>query len=212
VRFSGPVTITLYASSDGSISSDDTVLLTTPLSGVRLRFANSKTVKLRYTYGDNLAAGSYFLIASMNADGTNTAPTRAVTGANGTGTAVKVVPATVDLATSFRDSPPLLVAPGQIDSTLVTIQNQGNVTAGGTISVSLYASADGTLGSSDTLLLSVPARKIRLAPGRSITFRLRFTAPAARAAGSYKLLASTVSAVNLVDANVINDVASISTV
>ena len=80
-KFSGPVTVTLYASADSSISGDDPVLATVTLTNLKLRAFASKVLTLKFTYSNSLAAGSYDLIASVDATATNDASAQVVSAA-----------------------------------------------------------------------------------------------------------------------------------
>lgn len=205
-RFTGPVSITLYASTDQTLTSDDTQITTLSLANLNLRVGGSRTVNVRFNYPTSLADGSYYLIASVDEVGTNTAPANAVTA-----TQTDLAAANVDLSTTFNSTQPITVTPGQNDSATVTVQNLGNVTASGTLDLSLYASVDGAIDSSSEFLTSIPTRTIRIRPGKSVTLRIKFAAPVDLAAGSYQLIASAISSTNPADTNSANDVAVVDT-
>lgn len=205
-RFTGPVSITLYASTDQTLTSDATQITTVTLTKVNLRAGGSRTVNVKFDYPTTLSDGSYYLIASIDETGTNTAPANAVTG-----TPANVAAANVDLSTTFNSTQPITVSPGQNDTAIVTIQNVGNVTASGTVDLSLYASTDGAIDSSSEFLTSIPTHAIHIRPGKSITFRVKFVAPTDLSAGTYQLIASTSSSTNPSDSNSSNDVAAADT-
>ena len=201
-RFTGPVSITLYASTDQTLTSDDTQITTVSLTKVNLRAGGSRTVNVKFDYPTTLSDGSYYVIASIDETGTNTAPANVVTDMPAT-----VAAANVDLSTTFNSTQPITVHPGQNDTAIVTIQNVGNVTASGTMDLSLYASTDGAVDSSSEFLSGIPTRAIHIRPGKSITLRVKFAAPTDLSAGTYQLIASTTSATTLADTNGSNDVA-----
>jgi subtilase family serine protease len=201
-RFTGPVSITLYASTDQTLTSDDTQITTVTLTKVNLRAGGSRTVNVKFDYPTTLSDGSYYLIASIDETGTNTAPADAVTE-----TPANVAAANVDLSTTFNSTQPITVNPGHNDTAVITIQNVGNVTASGTVDLSLYASTDGAIDSSSELLTSIPTHTIHVRPGKSITLRVTFVAPTDLSTGTYQLIASTTSNTNPADTNASNDVA-----
>lgn len=202
--YSGPLTITLYVSTDAAVSSDDVVATTVTIPHLSLRFGASKTLTIKFTY-PAAPVGSYDLIASIDATGTAMPPAVVVAPAP-----VTLVEGSDDLATTFASGVPVLM-PGERSTVLVTITNKGNVTANGTLTLKLFASGDATLDASDALLATVPIRRLRLKPGRSITVRVHFTAPADLTTGASDLIASTVSSLQLADQNPFNDVAVIGT-
>lgn len=209
--FSGPVSVTLYTSSnddtDSASLAADTTVTTETFSNINLGVKRSETVRVKFDYPDSVASGAYFLIASLEEMGLNTA--NAVSTTEST---VQIDAPMVDLATAFAAAQPVLVNPGKNASTVVTIQNLGNVTAAGTVDLSLYASADQTLDTStDTLLTAVSGRAIRLLPGRSVRIRLTFQAPSDLTGGNYYLIASSTSVTQPADTNAANDVAVIAT-
>ena len=204
-RFTGPLSIKLYASTDNSVSSDDTLITTLTLTKVRLRAGGSKTVRVKFDYPTGLNDNQYFVVASIDASGTNTEPAQAATPKT-----VEIAPETVDLATSFGDLQSVAVVPGKENTVAVTIQNLGNVTASGTIILNLYASASGLLDGSQMLLATVPARKLDLRAGKSMVLHVRFLAPT-DASGTYSLIADTIPSTQPPDANSSNDVAVIAT-
>lgn len=203
--YQGPTTIDLYASSDNTYSADDTYITTQDQAKLTLRAGASKVIRIKFDYPTGLSNGDYYLIASVNAVGTDTAAAQVATNVP-----VALSPATVDLATSFPESS-VAVTPGSNSTATVTISNVGNVAAIGTVSLSLYASNDQTLDSSDELLTTLPSVKIRLRPGKSITLHVRFAAPSDRPAGNYDLIASISSATQIADTNSSNDTAVVAT-
>jgi hypothetical protein len=204
-KFSGPVTVAVYASADEAVSADDVTVTTLTLPRIALRPGGSKSLRVKFTRPDGLADGSYEYIASATATGTNTAPAQAVAPA-----AVIIETPNIDLATTFASDTPVAVRPGRPATALVTIHNLGNVTATGTLSLSLYASADQALDDSDVILATLP-RKAHLKAGQAVTVRVRFTAPAGDAGGTYSLIASTTSSLQRPDTHSSNDTAAVAT-
>jgi subtilase family serine protease len=205
-KFSGPVSVTLYASTDNSLSANDTAIATITLRRINIAADHSRTIKLKFDYSMSLPNGSYDVLASVSATGTNTAPVEA----DALSTVALAAPA-VDLATSFGGQSTIAVNPGHGDTAIVTIENLGNVTATGLLNLLLYASTAPTLDSSAQLLASMTSHMIHIRAGHSITLRLHFTAPVGMPAGSYSLIASSTSATNPSDGNASNNVAAIGT-
>ena len=206
-KFSGPVSIDLYASTDGTVGSGDVPFATINVPSLKLAGGASKTLTLKFNYPTASSDGLYYIVASIKETGTNTAPAQAFTPS-----LVAISPAKVDLAVSFDNLQGVKVNPGKDSGASITIQNQGNVTATGSVVLNLYASTGSTLSSSAQLLLTLPARKINLKPGKSITLHVHFQAPAGRSGGTYNLIASISSSTQLPDSNSSNDVAVTATV
>ena len=93
---------------------------------------------------------------------------------------------------------------------LLDIQNVGNVTANGTITLTLYSSLTGNLDATADQL-AVTEKKIAIHAGHTRQIRIHFTAPALDIAGTYDLIAATDSSTTVTDANNANDMAVIGT-
>lgn len=209
-RFTGPVSVDLYAGTssdtDSASLAQDTLVTESTVSNLVLGAGRSKGMTLKFDYPTSLASGAYFLVASINEMGLTVAP--AVATSPGT---VQVNAAHVDLAASFAASQPVLVNPGRTTSVVVTIQNVGNIPAVGTLGVNLYASTSGTLDTAtDPLLTGLAGRTVHIAPGRSIRVRLTFQAPTTPAPGTYSLIAA-IDGAQVADVNASNDAAVIAT-
>ena len=126
--FNGPVIITLYASADGAVSSDDATVATLTLANVSLKAGSAKAVRLKFNYPAGLTAGSYNLIVSAARRQPGAAPALEVSASR-----VMISPSTVDLAATFASGQPIAVQPGRNEDVLVKITNDGNVAATGTV-------------------------------------------------------------------------------
>jgi len=204
--FNGPVTVTLYASSDGTLSTDSTFITTLSVTNLAEKLGGKHTLKLNFDYPTALF-GSYFLIASIAATETNTTNATAVTPAS-----IEIIPPTVDLAVAFAGGKPIAVDPDKTEIATITVTNLGNVTASGALNLALYASTDGVLDSSDTLLSTITGRKIKIAAGKSTSIRVKFKAPADEVGGTYDLIGSIIPTTTPPDTNSSNDNAVIGTV
>jgi len=204
IRFSGPVTVTLYASSDATVSADDAAVTTLTLPKLNLRGLASRMLRLKVTLPDDVADGAYEFIASADATSTGTAPALATTN-----DPVTIESAKVDLATTFADAGPIAITSGRPATALVTIENSGNVPATGTLGLTLYGSADETLDATDAILTSLPARRIHIRPGRSVTIRVRIPTADAGLNGANFIVASTTPTTTTPDADAADDVAAV---
>ncbi|HEX8914660.1 MAG TPA: hypothetical protein VF796_20080, partial [Humisphaera sp.] len=164
--FAGPVTVTLYASTDGSVSTDDATVTTVSVSNLRLRAGASKSVKAKFLFPAGLADGSYTLIASAAATASSTTPTQATT-------PVAIAAPRVDLSTAFASDTPIVVGDGRSTTVRVTVANLGNVAATGSATLGIYGSADGALDGADPLLATLHLNHLRLKPGQSKTLKVK---------------------------------------
>jgi hypothetical protein len=201
-RFSGPVTIGLYASTDAAVSITDGALVTSlSIDGLKLKDFGSRTIKMNFTYPAGLAEGEYSLVTSIQAVATN-----ALTAVANGPSAVMIVAPRVDLSAAFGTRQPVLVKPGRRTSVTVTLTNLGNVTAMGAMTVGLFSSSDPVPDTSDPPLVTLPAKAIRMLPGMRRSFRVRFIAPES-SPGTYSLIAKVTSALPSADQDPANDVA-----
>lgn len=197
--FNGPLTVTIYASADNTVSGDDRAIATLSYDAFKLLAFTAKNAKLKFTYPADLS-GSFFLIAQSDATATGTTPA-----ANATAAMVVIVPPMVDLSATFAKSPVRFI-PGRTNSDTLLIQNLGNVAASGTLSVNLDASFDEI----DTPLTTI-SKTIRIKPGKALKVKLKFLAPVDLAAGTISLIAVITSTTAPTDTNTANDTATTTT-
>lgn len=205
LQFTGSISVTLYASPDASLSSDDTPLLTLPIRVGTFNANGVRTVALHFTYPVNFEGSSADLIASISTTAITTTPATAIAPA-----AVFIAVPTVDLSTTYTAKNAVLIHPGKRASVSVKIQNLGNVPAVGTLDLDLNPSADGVTDFS-TLLASILNRKIKIAPGKSVILTLGFLDPPSDVGGAFDLVASITSATQPADEDSANDIVSIPT-
>ncbi len=197
--FTGPITVTLSASTDGVTLG--TTLTSVTLASVTLRPGASRALTLKFVYSTELTTGNYYLVAAADATATGTEATTAVTPA-----VVSVTPPTVDFSVAFVGTAAVAVDPGKKDKAVVRLTNVGNVTAKGTVTVTLSASVDGAL-----VTLGTFPRKVKIAANRGVTLSLPFTTPADLTAGTDSLVATVTSATSPADTNTSNDTATTAT-
>ena len=106
-RYAGPVNVTVFASADAIVSSDDASIATASLPQASFRPGASKRLKLKLSFPASLPDGAYYFVAQVAATDTQTVP--AVTA---TPSAMQIAPAHADLAATFGDSP-IRVDPGR---------------------------------------------------------------------------------------------------
>lgn len=204
-HFTGPINITVYASTDNSAAGEDATLGTLAIRKLSLPGGATKMVKVKLSYSSSLS-GNYFLVSSIAASNTDTTPTQVVSAAP-----VSVLPANVDLKTIFKNGDSVAVTAGKKESVFITVENIGNVTASGSITLSLYSSSDPTVDSTATLLTGGITKKINLKSGQSITVPVKFVAPAGLTPGNYFLVASIASTTSTPDSTTTNEVTAAST-
>ena len=192
IAFDGPLSVSLFAITNGTISSTDSSFETVSLKKVSIGANSSTTVVIHFQYPTSVPNGSYEIAAAVTATGTDTAAADAVSSDS-----VKIDAPVVDLSAKALHSS-LVVDPGHRRLTRLRITNTGNFTASGQFMLDLYTSTDQTLDASDTLIASL-AKHILLRPGHSMLVDLRFLAPSSLAAGSYYLIAAASSSTRPVD-------------
>jgi len=178
-KLSGPVTIKLYASTDGSVDAGDAEI-TTITKKLTLKAGQTKQVKVKIGSFPTVADGSYFMVADVSGGGISESSTSNNQAAS-TNTVTIAAPF-VDL--SGQASPPKGVKAGRKATLPLTITNGGNSLLSGASSVRVTLTPSG--GGSPTTI-DVPA-SLKLKPGASKTFKLKFAAPPT--AGSYTVSAA----------------------
>jgi uncharacterized membrane protein len=200
------VTINAFVSTQSTLDAGATGLVTLTLPKITLKAGGTAVETLKFKYPKNVPDGTYFFLTATNTIGTSTTPNISIASAP-----VNIARPAVDLASYFAGGLPVKVTPGKSATASITVQNLGNVNAVGSYSLALYDSSNTFLDGSANLLTSLNAKRISLAPGRSVTYRVRFTAPSNLAAGSYHLIAATFSGTAPSDHNAANDTAVIAT-
>jgi hypothetical protein len=191
-RATGAAAVTLFASADGSLGSDD-ARLGEAVRSLRLKPGKSANVKLNIP-ASTLPAGSYTLLASVN---TSSSPIADANPANDVTAAPKPVTVpepTIDLTGRFTHLPPeaLEAFPGGRSArTTVRVFNAGNSIAQGPLEVGVYLSQDRTFdAATDILLGTSPAKSITLKPNGKKDVAVPLAAPpAGTPAGRYSLIA-----------------------
>ncbi len=154
----------------------------------------------------SLTVGAHRLTAKYAADtayaaSASAAATETITATATSGPDLVATFATVGL--------PATVAPGETGTVKVTLTNQGNAAAAGTITDALYLSLDTALDAADTPVTvkgSLARAAVKLAVDKSVTLTGTFTVPAAVPLGTYELLVAADANAGVVESNSGNDV------
>lgn len=111
----------------------------------------------------------------------------------------EIITAGVDIATTLLSSPPAAVTGGAKATASVSIAEDGNTQATGTVTIELQVATDAQ-GDGATTIKSV-AEKISLRENQSHSYRIAFVYPQSLTAGSYYLLADVNTGSALQDLN-----------
>ena len=179
------MTLTLYLSTDGTVSTDDVQVATTTK-----RFAakptKAKRYTMRYLYDAPAGGPSYQLLAV--ADATNTI-TESRENNNVAAAPVNVAPPFVELGTAVGAVRPTALV-GRRFSLPVTLTNNGNVPAKGPATFSIVASTDDVLGNGDDVAVTPLTKNVNVKNGKSKRVNLSFPLTTL-AAGTYRFFVTT---------------------
>ncbi len=173
---SGRVAISLYVSEVSSLSG--ATPLTTVMLTLKLKAGQSKAVKIKLSKFPAVPDGSYILLAGV------TAPDTSITGAVG-----PMLQIAAPFVTIHETDPRLLTlsaAPGKTVELELSLQNGGNIAATGTATMTIVGSVAPSGGQT---LAAVPLH-VKLNPGASKSYRVKFRLPAGLSANAYDLTAS----------------------
>jgi hypothetical protein len=179
----GAVTISLYASPDGSVDSS-AVLIALVKKNLTIKSKKTAMVPISIkAIPSNLAAGTYSLI-SQTVDISKNISTAA------TGPTLTVAAPVIALSEDFNKfNLPATAVAGAKTSAAATlnITNNGNIPSVGTTTISLYASPDGTIASG-TVIKTI-TRKLTIRAGRATPIRIPLGAFPKLTAGTYSIIA-----------------------
>ena len=151
---------------------------------VNLKQGATKPFAIKFTYPAGLAAGSYFLVATVVNGAGVPADLDTSNNAAASDAAVTIAPAFVTLNGANLST--TSIRAGKTATFTLTITNNGNVKAVGKSEVDFYVSTDTTVA--DGALLGVAPLPVSLAAGKSKVYRLKVAVPATAAAGTFNLL------------------------
>jgi subtilase family serine protease len=202
-NFTGPLSVALYATIDGTIGASNAPFATITVNHVSVASNGSSTIVVHFRYPTSVPNGAYQIAAAVTATGTNTAASDAVAS-----DATTISAPTVDLSARPLKSS-VVVSAGSRKTLKFRVINNGNFMASGVLTLNLYSSSDATLDLSDPLITSL-AKTISILPGHSQFISLHFLAPSL-AAGSYHLIAAASSSIRPPDVNGGDKIAVIAT-
>jgi hypothetical protein len=181
----GPIAFAIVASPDAYLDPDDTAIanVTRP---VKLAPGKSRNVKLNFTVPPNVPQGSYLLLVRPDTGGA-VPETVESNNVSATATPLAIGPAFSDLTGSIGVVTVAGLGARRQARTTLALQNLGNSTYSGPVTVSVLASADGTADAGDAVLATLP-KTLKLKAGGRKAMKLR-AALASLPAGSYHLVA-----------------------
>jgi hypothetical protein len=177
--------VKVYASTDAALDGTDTLLGTFPHS-LTIKAGKAASLKLALSsFPASLAAGGYHLLAQV-VDVGGFAQTAATTG-------TLTVAAPIDtpkLAFAKVTGPTALAAGGKAKgSAILTLTDGGNVALSGSVTVTLYLTAGGTVTAGSAPVVAV-TRKVSVPAGKGKPVSVPLgPVPASTAAGTYTLVA-----------------------
>jgi len=201
---SGPVTITLLASLDPNADGADTPLVVLSNKPVKLKPGKARRFRTRFVVPQSLVDGNYFIVAKVE-PGSGITDVGPLNDVSATAMPITVAAPFTDLTGQGPASPSGLT-PGAAATIPVTVSNQGNVPARGTIAIQVLAAASATPSASDTTLANSANVKVNLKPSASKTFNVKAQVPSTLPAGTYTLLAVISSTLTPPDADLANNV------
>jgi hypothetical protein len=201
-NFSGPVTVTLFASPDNIADASTDTKLAEVTKKLKIKGnAAAKPLKLKVQFPAVAADGDFFLIAQASGTGVAGGQASAVAQSG----VVHIERPVVNLVGTGAAPAPLSFTLGKKTSLSLSLMNNGNVAAKGSVNLDLLLSVDGTEASA-TPLATVPA-KVSINPGASKTVKLKTTIPATGAtAGGFFVLVRVSGVGPLADLNASNGV------
>lgn len=174
--------VRLFLSEDTTLDSTDT-LITETNKALRIAVNASKTLKLKFNY-PSVADGSYYLLAQID-------PLNALEETDDTNnTAVSLSP--INVAQAFIDirsmvGPTATSFPtGERIVVPLTVYNDGNTLSVATLTMTLSVTTQGSAPVSTTLVTATV--KLKLAPTRGKTLKLKFVLPGGLSPGIYTLI------------------------
>jgi hypothetical protein len=180
----GKTTVELFATTDGAIDSSAT-LVGSVIRSLDVGTGDSVVVPVKVSSAlSGLSAGGYTLLA-------RTIDPSAHTTDSTTGPTVQVAEPVIALSESFaRLTLPASVAPGAKTkaSAVLEITNDGNIESSGATKISLYASMDGSVDGTATLIQSI-TKTLHIGLGKSVVESLAIKTFPAVAAGQYFIVA-----------------------
>lgn len=189
---SGDVTVSLYASGDGTLDASDT-LITTTVKKLKLAAGKAKSLAMKFVF-PSVADGDYQLLTKVEAagEGVNT------NNIGSTGSTVRIAAPFVDLTPTVQS---VASKKGKPKSS-ITLQNLGNQTATGNVTLTLSAVPE---AGGASVAIGTVTRSVTVKSGAAKKVNLSMSLPPAITGGNYRL---EVTASSSQDTLTSNDVAT----
>jgi hypothetical protein len=203
---SGPATLTLFASQDSTLDSNDPHLA---VARIKLNLKPGKSTNVTESFNAPVGAGtgSYFLVGDI-------VPANSAASVFFSSAKVSIISPFVDLAGTVSLSPKTtsFTVGGKAQKPLaltVNVTNHGNVPVKGPVAITVFGSSNTILDPLDTLLTTLPAKTLMLNPGKSKKFTINFKPTAATQSGKFFGIADVNSGTTIrtavVESNIDND-------
>lgn len=207
----GPVNVALYASSDPTLDSSDTLLTPAITRTVRIGANKHFTQAFKFTTPTGLPDGGYYLLADMTPD-SSIGDANSSNNVAASSTPVLYHAPYVDLNGVLVQASPGSVAIGGKRKVpvqaIVQVNNTGNIKASGPFVIDLYAATHPTVNATDTLLLQKSFSRLTLSPGKSHVYRLKDVPTATVPSGTFYIVAQINASGSIVESNTANDTAA----
>ena len=181
----GTTSIRVLFSNDDIVDGAD-LIVGTINAKINLKPGASRVFSGRFNFPTTSTSGSFRLLAEIDAGSTISEANEINNLAVGS-QSVTIAPPFVDLRGSIGKLPSAFKL-GRKTTVPLSLFNDGNVAAKGTITVRLVASVDDVLDSNDLTIAEVPVR-VSINPGKSGAPKATFVVPANLTTGTYRLFA-----------------------
>jgi hypothetical protein len=178
--YNGPVTVTLFASTNGTLEPDADPQVVTLTRKLKIASADATSLKVKIPSFPNVPEGDYVVLAQVSS------PT-AGTGVSTNDESVRLAPPFADLSGRFAAVPATLVKGKRARLTL-DVTNAGNVDARGTVPVTIALAADAS-GANPTTVATVKRQAQRQGQRQPAPLKLNFTLPADAPSGTFFVVA-----------------------
>lgn len=184
----GRFLLELFSSADSTIEDNDP-LLTSRIRNLAIDPGEAKTIKIRFTYPDNLPdAGPYQLVTRITSSDAGEDASNNVAASE----QLAIEPPFVDLSGAFAAPLPAGLTPGKRARFLLDLTNGGNVVVRGKVQFAL--TAVDPLNPGTPIDLGTITRNVRIDAATTKTVRLNPKLPSTLPAGSYIITANLDSA------------------
>jgi hypothetical protein len=209
----GAASVLLYASTDASLDSGDT-LLGTGTAKLNLKATKSSNVTVKFASPSALITGGYYLLADI-VDGSGITEQNTANNVVATASTVTITQPFVDLTDSITltSKIPSYTVGAKKQTPLkftVVVTNHGNVPAKGPLAVNLFGSENKTLDPLDTSLYALPARAINIRAGKTRVYSVVLKPTVATQSGTFYGIAEINSNSGVAETVTSNDSASTS--